>query len=58
MLHDWLKDAQVDDFVGQGPIITDDHPRSEYYLLHVLAAKDHSWVTEQQLLALRPTAAG
>ncbi len=54
MLHDWLKDAQVDDFVGQGPIITDDHPRSEYYLLHVLAAKDHAWVTEQQLLALRP----
>src|SRR5581483_3197050 len=30
----WLEDGEVDRFVGEGPLITDDHPLTEYYLLH------------------------
>jgi spermidine synthase len=32
----WLQDAGVDRFAGDGPIITDDHPLTEYYVLHQL----------------------
>ena len=32
----WMQDAEVDRFVGDGPKITDDHPLTEYYLLHQL----------------------
>ncbi len=54
MSEDWLKDAQVNAFVGPGPLITDDRPLSEYYLLRYLAASDHTWMNEQQLRALTP----
>lgn len=54
MAADWLKDAQVDAFVGPGPVITDDRPISEYYLLRVLTAKDHSDVNDARLRALTP----
>jgi len=30
----WIQDDQIDRFVGAGPMITDDHPLTEYYLLH------------------------
>jgi spermidine synthase len=30
----WLKDNQVDAYVGPGPLLTDDHPLSEYFLIH------------------------
>jgi spermidine synthase len=52
--EDWLKDSQVNAFVGPGPIITDDRPLSEYYLLRYLAASNHTWVDEKQLRALTP----
>ncbi len=32
----WLRDSQVTRFAGPGPLITDDHPISEYYYLHML----------------------
>jgi spermidine synthase len=32
----WIADAQVDQFVGSGPLITDDHPLPEYFLLRRL----------------------
>jgi hypothetical protein len=33
----WLQNDEVDRFVGEGPLITDNHPLTEYYLLHALA---------------------
>jgi spermidine synthase len=33
----WIQDDEVDRFVGAGPLITDDHPVTEYYLLHDLS---------------------
>jgi spermidine synthase len=56
MADDWMHDAQVDEFVGPGPLITDDHPISEYFLLRVLTAKDHADVNDERLRALGPTA--
>jgi spermidine synthase len=32
----WLADGDVDRFVGDVPMITDDHPLTEYYMLHQL----------------------
>jgi predicted membrane-bound spermidine synthase len=35
--HDvWLQDGQIDAFTGNVPLITDDHPYSEYFLLRSL----------------------
>jgi hypothetical protein len=53
---DWLHDGAVDSFVGPGPLITDDRPISEYFLLRVLMAKDHADVNDQRLRALIPPA--
>ena len=33
LADDWMHDAQVDEFVGAGPLITDDHPRSDLSFL-------------------------
>jgi hypothetical protein len=49
----WLRDAQVDRFVGGGTIITDDHPLTEYYLLHQLFDGGRN-VTEAALRRLTP----
>ena len=32
----WIGDDQIDAFVGAGPLITDDHPIPEYFLLRAL----------------------
>jgi hypothetical protein len=29
----WISDEKIDRFVGPGPLITDDRPYSEYFLL-------------------------
>jgi hypothetical protein len=49
---DWMNDGAVDAFVGDGPMITDDHPISEYFLIRGLTAKDHERIYEQSLRAL------
>lgn len=49
----WLQDAQVDRFVGAGTIITDDHPLTEYYLLHQVFDSGPR-VTEALLRRLAP----
>lgn len=49
LADDWLKDAQVDRFVGSGPVITDDRPISEYFLLHALTSTDHADVNDARL---------
>jgi spermidine synthase len=48
----WLHDTDVDIFAGPGPLITDDRPRTEYYLLRTLAATDHSYINEALLRRL------
>ncbi|MFN2583011.1 MAG: fused MFS/spermidine synthase, partial [Candidatus Dormibacteria bacterium] len=47
----WLQDDQVDAFAGAGPMITDDAPLTEYYILHQLFGGGPH-VTEAQLRAL------
>jgi spermidine synthase len=36
----WIADDEVDKFVGSGPLITDDHPLPEYFLLRKLFNRD------------------
>lgn len=49
---DWITDSAVDAFVGNGSVITDDHPVSEYFLIRALTATDHASVSNQRLRAL------
>jgi spermidine synthase len=49
---DWITDSAVDAFVGNGPVITDDHPVSEYFLIRALTATDHAPLSNQRLRAL------
>jgi len=35
----WISDAQVDRFTGSGPMITDDRPLPEYFILRQLFDK-------------------
>jgi spermidine synthase len=48
----WLQDGEVDRFVGDGPLITDDRPLTEYYFLHDLAHRGAAEPTGDQLRAL------
>jgi spermidine synthase len=47
---EWLVDAQVDAFVGTGPLITDDRPRSEYFLWRRAGLADKAYIDEPTLL--------
>ena len=42
----WLRDAQVDAFSGPGPLITDDRPRTEYFLLRRAFARPSPDISE------------
>ena len=48
---EWLDDAEVDAFVGDGPIITDDRPRSEYFLWRRAFLADKAYISEPMLRA-------
>jgi spermidine synthase len=51
----WLRDDEVDRFAGSGPMITDDAPLTEYYMLHALLTPNSEiHVTEAALRALWP----
>ena len=45
----WLRDAQVDAFSGPGPLITDDRPRTEYFLLRRAFARPSPDISEDLL---------
>jgi hypothetical protein len=47
---EWLVDGQIDAFVGKGPLITDDRPRSEYFLWRRAGLTDRRYITQQLLL--------
>jgi hypothetical protein len=36
----WIAEDQVDRFTGSGPLVTDDHPLPEYFLLRRILSKD------------------
>jgi len=46
----WLSDDQVRSFVGPGPEITDDRPRSEYFLWRRTFMDDQQYITQKSLL--------
>jgi spermidine synthase len=50
----WLADDQVRSFVGPGPQITDDRPRSEYFLWRRAFMDDQRYVTEAMLRQATP----
>ncbi|MBO0689749.1 MAG: fused MFS/spermidine synthase [Candidatus Dormibacteraeota bacterium] len=51
----WMQNGDVDRFAGRAPLITDDHPRTEYFALRRwFASKSDQNVTEAQLRRLWP----
>jgi hypothetical protein len=38
----WLTNSQVSAFAGSGPLLTDDHPLTEYFFLHNLGSQSLS----------------
>ncbi|HZA84399.1 MAG TPA: hypothetical protein VFC13_23465, partial [Actinomycetes bacterium] len=46
---EWLADDELRAFVGPGPEITDDRPRSEYFLWRRAFMDDASYITEATL---------
>src|SRR5215217_2464227 len=50
----WLSDDQLRAFVGPGPEITDDRPRSEYFLWRRAFMDDQAYINEASLLTVHP----
>jgi hypothetical protein len=50
----WLADDQLRAFVGPGPEITDDRPRSEYFLWRRRFMADRQYINEAALLSVHP----
>lgn len=48
----WISDDQIDRFVGSGPLVTDDHPLPEYFLLRRLFDRGAHQVGPGELLTL------
>jgi hypothetical protein len=51
---EWLSDDRVTAFTGAGPQITDDRPRSEYFLWRRAFMDDKAYVNEAMLRAATP----
>ena len=50
----WLADDEVRSFVGDGPEITDDRPRSEYFLWRRAFMDDQQYISEATLIRAAP----
>jgi hypothetical protein len=50
----WIDDDQVSTFAGSGPLITDDHPLPEYFLLRRLFNPDVPYAGPGYLQSLAP----
>jgi hypothetical protein len=50
----WLSDDRVRSFVGPGPEITDDRPRSEYFLWRRTFMGDQRYISQASLLGATP----
>jgi len=51
---EWLADDRLRSFVGDGPQITDDRPRSEYFLWRRAFMDDRQYIGESSLLRAAP----
>jgi spermidine synthase len=51
----WIQGDQVTKFAGSGPLVTDDHPLPEYFLLRHLFGPPSPEMTEPLLQSLTPT---
>ena len=50
----WISGPKVPEFGGQGPLITDDHPLTEYFLLRSLYGPKYPYMTPANLKAATP----
>jgi spermidine synthase len=50
----WLADDELRSFIGSGPQITDDRPRSEYFLWRRAFMDDQQYISESTLLRAAP----
>ena len=50
----WLADDRLRAFIGPGPEITDDHPRSEYFLWRRAFMDDRRYISESMLVQAGP----
>ena len=50
----WIQGDQVTKFAGDGPMVTDDHPLPEYFLLRHLFGPPSPYVSPGSLRALTP----
>jgi spermidine synthase len=50
----WLADDQLRSFIGSGPQITDDRPRSEYFLWRRALMDDQQYISESTLVRAAP----
>jgi hypothetical protein len=50
----WLADDQLRSFIGPGTQITDDRPRSEYFLWRRAFMDDQAYISESMLLRAAP----
>ena len=50
----WLADDQLRAYIGSGPQITDDRPRSEYFLWRRAFMDDQQYISESTLLGAAP----
>jgi hypothetical protein len=48
----WITDGDIDAFVGDGPLVTDDHPLPEYFLLRRLFNQHVAQASPGELLRL------
>jgi spermidine synthase len=51
---EWLADDQLRAFIGSGPEITDDRPRSEYFLWRRAFMEDPAYISESMLIRAAP----
>ncbi len=51
----WISGRQVARFGGTGPLITDDQPRTEYFLLRSIYGPHYPFMTRENLIAATPS---
>jgi spermidine synthase len=50
----WITDDEITEFAGDGPLVTDDRPVPEYFLLHRLFGTPSPRLTPSELLRIMP----
>ena len=50
----WIEDGEVSTFTGDGPLITDDRPLPEYFLLRRLFGDQSPRLTPSELFKIMP----